>query len=138
MAQNLFEVRGDGNALQQFLEIHPPDNASKTPPILTFRRKREVEIPWGEIVGDQDVTGAAAIAAIRKYFEDSWGFDVETWMSDSDNHLTDSDSGSWRVKQLQPDKPVFRPDFDILDGNLPESSPRGFGKLDACVPRLRC
>jgi len=116
--QNLFEVCGDGNALQKFLGIHPPDNASKTPPILAFRRKREVEIPWGEIVGDKDVTGAASIAAIRKYFEDSWGFHVdEKWMNDSAHHLMDTGSGSWRVKQLPKDKPssICRPDFNKLD-----------------------
>lgn len=121
--QNLFEVRCDGNALQPFLGIQPPDNASKTPPILAFRRKREVEIPWSEIVGDEDVTGGALIAAIRKYFEDSWGFDVdEKWMNDSTHHLLDTGSGSWRVKQLQKDEPssIFRPDFDKLS---PEGKP---------------
>jgi hypothetical protein len=118
--QNLFEVCGDGNALQQFLGIHPPDNASKTPPILAFRRKREVEIPWGEIVRDEAVSsaGVEAIKAIRKYFEESWGFDVnEEWWKDSAHRLLDTRAGFWCVKQLQKDKPssIFRADFDRLD-----------------------
>jgi hypothetical protein len=72
--RDLIEVRGDGNALQQFLEIHPPDDASNTPPILTFKRKHEVEIPWGKIVGDEAVTSA--------------NFDVnEEWWKDSAGKL---------------------------------------------------
>jgi hypothetical protein len=116
--QNLYEVRGDDNALQKFLTIQPPDNAAKTPPILAFRRKREVEIPWAEIVEDENVTGAVSIAAIREYFEKSWGFPVdEEWMKDPAHHLLDTGAGSWRVKQLQQEKSpsIFRPDFDKLD-----------------------
>ncbi len=116
--QNLYEVHGDDSALQKFLTIQPPDDAAKTPPILSFKRKREVEIPWAEIVGDDNVTGAVSIAAMREYFENSWGFSVsDEWMKDPAHHLLDTGSGSWWVKQLQQDKPpsIFRPDFDKLD-----------------------
>ncbi|MDZ7582712.1 MAG: hypothetical protein U5R30_19545 [Deltaproteobacteria bacterium] len=116
--RNLIEVRGDGNVLQQFLGIHPPDDASKSPPILAFKRKREVEIPWGEIFNDEAVISAGtAASAIRKYFEESWDFQVnKDWMKDSAHHLLDSGSGSWWVMQLQNGKPpVYRPDFDKLD-----------------------
>src|SRR5512147_1116720 len=86
------EVSGDGTALQQYLRIHPPDDASRTPPILAFKRKREVEIPWGEIVGNGNVTGAEAVKAIRNYFEESWGFDVNAkkWWEDPSHHILDS------------------------------------------------
>jgi len=115
--QNLYEVRGDDKVLQKFLTIQPPDDASKTPPILAFRRKREVEIPWAEIVGDDNVSGEVSVAAIREYFENSWGIPVEEGLQDDANHLLGTDSGSWRVKQLQNDKPpaIFRPDFNNLD-----------------------
>lgn len=116
--QNLYELRGENNALQKFLTIQPPDEAANTPPILTFRRKREIEIPWAEIVDDDNVTGSMSIVAIREYFEKSWGFPVsEEWMKDPAHHLLDTDSGPWRVKQLQKDNPpsIFRPDFDKLD-----------------------
>ena len=116
--QNLYEVRGGDTVLQKFLTIQPPDDVSKTPPILAFSRKREVEIPWADIVGDEDVTGAVSIAAIREYFENSWGFPVNAeWMKDPAHHLLDTGSSSWRVRQLQQEKspPVFRPDFGKLD-----------------------
>ncbi|MCP4685225.1 MAG: hypothetical protein GY867_07225, partial [bacterium] len=128
--QNLFEVCGDSSALQQYLGIHPPDNASKASPILAFRRKREVEIPWGEIITDDALAdaGAEAIAAIRGYFEKSWGFDVnnEEWWKDESHHLLDTENGSWCVKQLgkAPSFHVFRPDFDNPDPKgLPTALP---------------
>lgn len=114
--QNLYEVRGDDNALHKFLTIQPPDSAAKAPPILAFKRKREIAIPWAEIVEDENVTGAVSIAAIREYFEKSWGFHVDKeWMTDPDHHLLGTGAGSWRIKQLQQDKSIFRPDFDELD-----------------------
>lgn len=120
--RDLIEVRGDGNALQHFLEIHPPDDASNTPPILAFKRKREIEIPWSEIVGDEAVTSASveATKAIRNYFEESWDFDVnEEWWKDSAHHLLETEPGSWYVKQLSNDYLTFRPNFDNLIDDKP-------------------
>lgn len=133
--QELYQVRGDDEALQKFLTIQPPESASSSPPILAFKRKREVEIPWAEIVGDEQVTGAVSIAAIRDYFEKSWGFPVDKeWMKDPAHSLLDTGSGSWRVKQLETDKPpsVYRPDFDTLD---PEGKPTPAQLLEGFVIR---
>lgn len=116
--QRLYELRGEDNALQKFLTIQPPDAAANTPPILSFRRKREIEIPWAEIVDDDNVTGSVSIVVIREYFEKSWGFSVdEEWMKDPAHHLLDTGSGPWRVRQLEKDRPssIFRPDFDNPD-----------------------
>jgi hypothetical protein len=123
--QGLIEVRGDGSALHQFLGIHPPDDASKTPPILAFKRKREVEIPWGEIVNNEAVTSAGEVATtvIRNYFEESWGFEVnEEWWNDPAHHLLDTGDSSWHVKQVPPVKSsIFYPDFNTLD---PQGKPK--------------
>ena len=58
--QYLMEVEGDGDRLRRSLEIHPPEDASRTPPILAFKRKREIDIPWDDIVSGAKDTGACA------------------------------------------------------------------------------
>ena len=67
------EGAGQGE-LAQFIAIRAPEHSKQIPPILSFRRKRELEIPWAEIVGESGVVeGQVSIAAIRDYFERSWG-----------------------------------------------------------------
>jgi len=66
--QYLMEVEGNGDRLRRSLEIRPPEDASRTPPILAFKRKREIEIPWAEIVSDAKEAGACAgvVAATKR------------------------------------------------------------------------
>jgi len=66
--------------IQPFLMIQPPTGPDDTPPVLSFRRKRRVELPWNEILGRNATTGETSIAAIREYFELSWG------LGDIDQH----------------------------------------------------
>lgn len=58
-------------ALDRLLHIHPPEDAAKSPPILAFQRKRDVEIPWS--LKDQPVN------AIRAHFEKAWGVNPAQW-----------------------------------------------------------
>jgi hypothetical protein len=63
------QSHGGAQALQRHLAIGQPEIAADTPPILSFQRKREIDIPWQELGG----YGSAA-AAIRARFEESWNF----------------------------------------------------------------
>jgi hypothetical protein len=71
--------RLEGNGLlQEFVAIHGPEDSRDTPPVLSFRRKREVQIPWSEIVDGAETTGDASVTAIREYFERSWRLSAVT------------------------------------------------------------
>ena len=71
----LVRIDGNAEALRPYLQIKPPEAAKTSPPILAFTRKREIQIPWGEILQDLAVAGSSSIAALRMYFEESWGFE---------------------------------------------------------------
>jgi hypothetical protein len=62
---------GDG-LLPRFLGIHQPEDSRDAPPILSFRRKREVQIPWKDVLDRAETAGDTSVAAIREYFERSW------------------------------------------------------------------
>jgi hypothetical protein len=66
------------HALQPFVVIRGPEDPRETPPILSFHRKREVQIPWAEILDRAGTTGDTSVAAIREYFERSWGLPAVT------------------------------------------------------------
>ncbi|MDJ0597937.1 MAG: hypothetical protein QNJ37_03720 [Crocosphaera sp.] len=51
----------------------PPENLKETPPILSFQRKRDIEIPWEQVLHSTKTEGLTSIASIKEYFERSWG-----------------------------------------------------------------
>ena len=57
---------------QPFLKIQRPVDCTSSPPVLSFQRKREVEIPWDKILPNTE-TLPTSVTAIREYFERSWG-----------------------------------------------------------------
>jgi hypothetical protein len=67
-----------GGRLQPFVAVHEPPDSRNTPPTLAFRRKRDVEIPWKEILDRTPTAGDTSVAAIREYFERSWGLQSVT------------------------------------------------------------
>ncbi|MDJ0509726.1 MAG: hypothetical protein QNJ64_10800 [Crocosphaera sp.] len=103
--EDIFHLEGDGNQLQPFLRVDkPPENLKETPPILSFQRKRDIEITWEQVLGNSATEGLTSIASIREYFESSWGF--------SPGKLTEKD-----LKKIKPEpKTWYRSTVD-KDGN---------------------
>lgn len=62
--------------LPTVLGVCEPVAARLAPPTLSFRRKRAVDIPWGEILQHLAPSGEISIAALREYFERAWGLDA--------------------------------------------------------------
>ncbi|MGK7954962.1 MAG: hypothetical protein AB4063_06840, partial [Crocosphaera sp.] len=90
--EDIFSLEGNSNQLQPFLMVDkPPENLKETPPILSFQRKRDIEIPWEQVLGNSATAGLTSIASIREYFESSWGF--------SSGELTEEDLGKIKVEQ---------------------------------------
>jgi hypothetical protein len=96
-SDQLYGLSGEQASLQPFIKIHPPASTDNTPPVLSFRRKRRVDVPWDEILGSSATTGETSIGAIREYFEVSWGLGPidENQLSS----VTDGDAA--RIKALQ-------------------------------------
>lgn len=59
--------------LPTVLGVQDPVPARQAAPTLAFRRKRAVDIPWGEILQSLAPSGEVSIAALREYFEHAWG-----------------------------------------------------------------
>ena len=59
----------DPNDLQPFLAIKPPETSQNTPPVLAFQRKREIDIPWKDIIGSASTEGSISTAAIREWVQ---------------------------------------------------------------------
>lgn len=68
---NLILKTENESTLQSYLQIRPPENAYDTSPILSFTRKREIELPWDDLIGGNELI-PGSISAIRTYFESSW------------------------------------------------------------------
>lgn len=117
----------DASCLQPFLQIRQPDDVAKNPPILAFQRKREVEIPWGDIAdgNDADARGNAAIAAVRDYFEKSWDMDIR---KENCWPLLDSKVDPWPIKQIPKTAPNIEPPFfrGQFDAKVPPDPLSGF------------
>jgi hypothetical protein len=101
------EIVSGSEILAQSIEIRPPADASQAPPVLSFRRKREIEIPWMNILsGGASVRGGTkSVEAIRSYFEKSWGFDdsgkLKNWMEASGkNKLSGSSRSIWNINDI--------------------------------------
>jgi hypothetical protein len=63
--------------LQRFLMVDPPGMPHESPPVFSFKRKREVRLPWRDIVGPGQEQRPASITAMRDYFQLSWGLDPD-------------------------------------------------------------
>jgi hypothetical protein len=133
----LFKIDGEAAHLRPALEIKPPEDSAQTPPILSFKRKREIEIPWGEIFKDIGVEGGASTAALRAYFEDSWGVDLREAAKGGKDALATALLGGdkpnvMRLSGPEKDEPAtvaYQPNFDKTDdaGNpTPEPLHQGF------------
>ena len=119
----LFKIDGGDAHLRPALEIKPPEDSAQTPPILSFKRKREIEIPWGEIFKSIGVDGGVSTAALRAYFEDSWGFDLQEAAKGGKDALATVLLGGETPKVMQLQSPnevevpkvAYRPNFDKPD-----------------------
>lgn len=67
------QAHENADPLSAVLGVREPIEARQAPPALSFRRKREVDIPWGEIFRRLAPSGEISITALREYFERSWG-----------------------------------------------------------------
>jgi len=122
--QQLFGGSDEPSPLQPFLGIQPPARSSGTPPVLSFHRKRRVELPWDEILGSATLAGETSIASIREYFEASWG--VGTIDKASLSSIVEGDAG--RIKSLQTagkDGKGNPAPLKMFRAQLPGSSPGG-------------
>lgn len=62
--------------LSPYLQVDVPEkNLVNAPPVFVFKRKREIDIPWAEIWLGLKNQADSNPYAIRKYFEQSWGYD---------------------------------------------------------------
>jgi hypothetical protein len=66
-----------GKALGSFIGVQGPEESRDSSPVLSFQRRRELEIPWEEILRGATSEGQVSVAAIREYFERSWGVESE-------------------------------------------------------------
>ncbi len=69
----LITIGAGDRGLGSYIGVREPVDSREAPPVLSFRRKREVDIPWGDILRDVATDGEVSVAAIREYFEQSWG-----------------------------------------------------------------
>ncbi len=103
--EDIFSLEGNSNQLQPFLLVDkPPENLKETPPILSFQRKRDIEIPWEQVLDNTPTEGLTSLASIREYFESSWGF--------SSGELKDEDLG-----KIKSEKKAIWYDHETQQGN---------------------
>lgn len=104
----------NGQLLLNHLTIQPPEDPGKTPPILSFSRKRSVEIPWGELIEKLEPNAMGSISAIKSYFEDSWD------LVDSIEELFVGESLLIKnyISFLSESTKAYLPTFDGEDGGL--------------------
>ena len=89
-------------ALPTVLGVREPMPAREAPPTLSFHRKRAVDIPWAEILLQLAPGGEISIAALREYFERSWGVDAPP----TETQLTELCSGARaRIVRVAPSPP---------------------------------
>ena len=67
----VFEEKGS-TGLSSFLELHPPTQDASGTDVLRLTRSRQVPFDWGLILKSFESAGTAAL---KKYFEHSWGLE---------------------------------------------------------------
>ncbi len=110
----LFTLEGGDGRLTSHLAIKAPDDAANTPPVLSFKRKREVEIPWAQIFKGITDNSPVSVSALRAYFEDSWGLDDLKKALSEDPELLFEEEQQFVQQIDRPDADpiaVFRTDF---------------------------
>jgi hypothetical protein len=122
--------KNDPNDLQSSLAIKPPETSQNTPPILAFQRKREIDIPWKDIIGSASTEGSTSTAAIREYFEISWDLkvvDLEDFLKDSSPYIqpTPLDTGTKDKEGKSVLKLMYRTNLDDPQKPAPEDIPAG-------------
>lgn len=69
-----------GQLLAPFLSVRPPNDdpdidrqaLSKAPPVLSFQRKREVDLPWRKMFQGVEIGTGPSLAGVRRSFERGW------------------------------------------------------------------
>lgn len=116
--EQLFTVEGDDGGLKSFLTIKPPEDSAKTPPVLSFKRKREVEIPWGNIFKGIADKNPVSVQPLRTYFEASWGYDELKRAIKNDKDLLLKNKNVQQIDSTDDPLAVYLPNFDeSLDEN---------------------
>jgi hypothetical protein len=122
--------RQNPDDLQPFLSIKPPETSRNTPPVLAFQRKREIDIPWIDIIGSADTEGSTSTAAIREYFERSWNLDpeaLEDFLKDPSPRIrpTPLDTGTTGEDGQPVLEPMYRTNLDDPQKPAHEVVPEG-------------
>lgn len=115
------ELEVDDGAFRKLLQIQLPDPAVAAPPILAFKRKREIEILWEALGNQVEATTKAGITAIRQYFENSWQVKLPDAWTDDPQVLTSGEPERRLVWSLE-NGSVYRTSFDN-PGGKPEGKP---------------
>lgn len=114
--------------LPSVLGVQDPVPARQAAPTLSFRRKRAVDIPWGEILQHLAPSGEISIAALREYFERAWGLSAPP----TETQLTElcSGAGARIVRVVPAPPPPPAPDADP-----PTQVARVFYRTDLANPQ---
>lgn len=101
----------------ELLTVQAPRAPEDSPPIFTFSRKREVEIPWSKMVDES----RSSVQAMRQMFEDSWGLkaidvpSLSNLVAKSEAEKSQQMIGDLDAAQVEPNyrakSPVFRTQF---------------------------
>ena len=114
--------------LPKVLGVCEPVAARLAPPTLSFRRKRAVDIPWGEILQRLAPSGEVSITALREYFEASWGLSAPP----DESRLVQLWGGKRaRIVRVAP-RPIAPPD---PAAEAPTQVARVFYRSDLSVPK---
>ena len=69
------------NLVAQRLALRPMGDIEKAPPTLSFDRPRTIPLPWADLAAstktDAEQTMISAADALRRTFEESWGYSPE-------------------------------------------------------------
>jgi hypothetical protein len=121
-------MNGNVDALAAVLGVHEPVDARLAPPTLSFRRKRAVDIPWGEVLENLAPSGEVSIVALREYFEQSWGL-----AAPPDTAQLDGLSAGARARIVRV-APAAAAATDPAAAKAPEPAARGFHRTDLSKP----
>lgn len=110
--------------LGTYIGVREPVESREAPPVLAFRRKREVDIPWSDILQGLATDGELSVAAIREYFERSWG--VEAPLTDAGlAALTGGSSPRIAQIDLRPDAAAPTPGLRLYRSTMPDPGQAG-------------